>query len=53
LFKSKIVLNTVKREIKKFAPKVQFIQPNDAPVIGAVKLAIENLKNKGETKCYL
>ena len=53
LFKSKIVLNTVKREIKKFAPKVQFIQPKVEPVIGAVKLAIENLKNKGKTKCYL
>jgi len=53
LFKSKIVLNTVKREIKKFAPKVTFIRPKVEPVIGAVKLAIENLKNKGKTKCYL
>lgn len=44
MFKSKIILNEVKREIKRFAPKVKFIQPKIAPVIGAVKLAIENLK---------
>lgn len=43
LFKSKIFLNEVKKEIKKFAPKVQFIFPKKDPVIGAVKLAIEFL----------
>jgi N-acetylglucosamine kinase-like BadF-type ATPase len=43
MFDSKIVLETVKKEIKKFAPKVKFIQPEVEPVIGAVKLAIENL----------
>lgn len=44
LFKSKIILDTVKKEVKKFAPQVQFIQPKVEPVIGAVKLAIEQLK---------
>jgi len=43
MFDSKIVLETVKKEIKKFAPKAKFIQPKVDPVIGAVKLAIENL----------
>ena len=46
VFKSKIVLNTVKKEIKKFAPKAVFIQPKQEPVIGAVKLAIEQVKFK-------
>lgn len=41
MFKSKIVLETVKRKIKKVAPKVQFIRLKIEPVIGAVKLAIE------------
>lgn len=44
VFKSKIVLDQVKREIKKFAPKVEFIRPKQEPVIGAVKLAIEQVK---------
>lgn len=44
MFKSKIVLNTVKKAVKKIAPKVKVIQPKVEPVIGAVKLAIENLK---------
>lgn len=41
VFKSKIVLTQVKKEIKKFAPRVDFIQPKQEPAIGAVKLAIE------------
>jgi len=44
MFKSKIVLREVRLRIKKVAPQVQFIRPKDDPVIGAVKLAIENLK---------
>jgi len=44
VFKSKVVLEAVKKEIKKVAPKVKFIQPEQEPVIGAVKLAIEQLK---------
>lgn len=44
MFNSQIVLETTKKEIKKIAPKAQFIQPRVKPVIGAVKLAIENLK---------
>ena len=45
LFKSKIVLAEVKKEIKKLASKVIFIRPRVAPVIGAIKLAIEEIKN--------
>lgn len=44
VFKSKIVLNTVKNEIKKFAPRAKFIRPKQEPVIGAVKLALEQVK---------
>lgn len=44
MFKSNIFLKTVKKEIKKFAPKTEFILSKKKPVIGAVKLAIENLK---------
>ncbi|MBZ9578447.1 hypothetical protein KJA14_01205 [Patescibacteria group bacterium] len=44
MFKSKILLNTAKKEIKKFASKVKFLKPKAEPVIGAIKLAIENLK---------
>jgi N-acetylglucosamine kinase-like BadF-type ATPase len=44
MFKSKIVLNTVKKEIKRLAPRAEFIFPNEEPVIGAIKLAIENSK---------
>jgi len=43
MFDSKIVLKTVKKEIKKVAHKAKFIQPRVEPVIGAIKLAIENL----------
>lgn len=43
VLKSKIVLDTIKKEIKKIAPKAQFIIPKEEPVIGAVKLAIETL----------
>ena len=41
MFKSKIVLNTVKKEVKKTAPKTKFILPKNEPVVGAVKLALE------------
>ena len=44
MFKSKIFFKTVKIEIKKFAPKAKFILLKRKPVIGAVELAIENLK---------
>lgn len=40
-FESTIVLNTVKKEVKKIAPEVEFIRPKQAPVIGAIKLALE------------
>jgi len=43
MFKSKFILDIVKREIKKVAPKVQFIQPKAEPVIGALKLARKKL----------
>ena len=45
-FKSKIVLDRVKREIKKFAPKAYFIQPKIEPVTGAIKLALEQISIK-------
>jgi N-acetylglucosamine kinase-like BadF-type ATPase len=44
MFKSKVVLDTVKREIKKIAPKAEFILPKQEPVTGAIKLALEQLK---------
>ena len=44
MFKSKIILNKLKKEIKKLAPITEFIFPKEEPVIGAIKLAIENLK---------
>ncbi len=44
VFKSKIILEKVKKEIKKFAPKADFIKPKQEPVIGVVKLAIEQIK---------
>ena len=47
MFKSKIILDTVKKEIKKFAPRVKFIRPKVKPVIGAVKLAIEEIQHGG------
>lgn len=43
VFKSKIVLAQVKKEIKKFAPRANFIQPKQEPVIGAIKLALEQI----------
>ncbi len=45
MFKSKIVLNGVKKEIKKLAPRAEFILPKEEPVIGAVKLALEQISN--------
>jgi len=46
MFRSKIIFNMAKKEIRKIAPKTQFFQPKVEPVIGAVKLAIENLKRQ-------
>lgn len=43
MFNSKIVLDTAIKDIKKFAPRVNFIRPKAEPVVGAVKLAIEAL----------
>lgn len=45
MFKSKFLLTELKKEIKKFAPKVNFIRPRVEPVIGAVRLALENLSH--------
>ena len=44
MFKSKIVLDTVKKEVRKIAPKTEFIRPKKEPAIGAIKLAIEQIK---------
>ena len=46
MFKSKIILDKVKKEIKKFAPKAKFIRPKIEPVMGAVKLAIKSVKDE-------
>jgi len=46
MFKSEIILGKVKKEIKKIAPKVEFIRPKKEPVIGAVSLAKEMAKNR-------
>lgn len=43
MFNSKIVFNTVIKEVKKIAPKAEFIRPKTEPVKGAVKLAIEQV----------
>lgn len=43
LLKSKIILDTLKKEIKTFAARAEFIIPAKEPVAGAVKLAIEEL----------
>ena len=44
VLKSKIVLDTIKRKIKKIAPGVQFIYTKKEPVVGAIKLALEKRK---------
>ncbi|PIS39667.1 MAG: hypothetical protein COT33_00805 [Candidatus Nealsonbacteria bacterium CG08_land_8_20_14_0_20_38_20] len=44
MFKSKILLETVKKEIKKFSSQTEIILPKVIPAIGAVKLAIEEIK---------
>jgi len=44
MFNSEIILNTVKKEVKKIAPRVEFIRPKVDPAMGAAKLAIEKLK---------
>jgi len=44
MFNSKIVLDTVKKEVKKFTLGVEFIRPKVEPVIGAVRLAIEQIQ---------
>jgi len=43
MFKSKLILDTMKKEIKKIAPRTKFIHPKKEPVVGAIKLAIEAL----------
>lgn len=44
MFNTKFLLEELKKEIKKYAPKTKFIRPEVEPVVGAVKLAIENIK---------
>lgn len=43
LFKSKIVLEITKKEIKKLAPKAKFITPSQEPITGAIKIAIRQI----------
>ncbi len=44
VFRSRFILEGVKKDIKKRAPKARFILSRNEPVVGAVRLAIENLK---------
>ena len=46
MFKSKIALDTFKKQVKKISPRAQFIRPKKEPVIGAVKLAIEQVEKE-------
>jgi len=43
MFDSKIVLDRVKKGIKRIVPKAKFIRPKKEPVVGAVKLALEQV----------
>lgn len=43
MFNSKIVLEQVQKEVRKFAPQIIFIRPKKEPVVGAVKLALEKI----------
>lgn len=47
MFKSNIILDTVRKEVKKIAPRAEFIRPKKEPARGAIKLAIERLNNEG------
>ena len=47
MFKSGIILDIVKKGVRKLAPRAEFILPKKEPVTGAVKLAIESLKCEG------
>jgi len=44
MFKSDLVLMTVKKEIKKLAPQAVFVLPREDPVIGAIELAKDVLQ---------
>ena len=46
MFESEIVLNFLKKEIRKFARKVKFVHFKGKPVIGAVRLAIEMINDR-------
>lgn len=43
MFDSKTASQFFKKEVKKVAPEIQFLRPKIDPVVGAVKLAIEQL----------
>jgi N-acetylglucosamine kinase-like BadF-type ATPase len=43
MFDSKITSQVFIKEVKKIAEKAKFLKPKENPVIGAVKLAIEQL----------
>ncbi len=45
MFKSTLFLKTVKLNIKKITPKAIFIRSKKEPITGAIKLAIEQIKN--------
>jgi len=43
MFKSSLLLEEVRRKVKKTAPRARFVRPTEDPVMGAVKLALENI----------
>jgi len=45
-FKSKIVLDVFKTKISKIAPRAQFVRPKNPPVMGVVKLALEQIQSQ-------
>lgn len=49
MFKSDSLLKRFKKEVKKFAPKVNFIRPEKKPISGAVKLAKEKIYDNKKT----
>ena len=44
MFKSDIVLKTVKNQVRSFAKKTEFVLPKREPVMGAVKIALEKFE---------
>lgn len=48
MFDSKTIAEKVKKEIKKISPRAKIIRSKNAPVVGAVKLAIEEYAKRND-----